>query len=200
MTRRLFVAVFVIFLLVPGLAGLGTAAPTKDAATSVPAATRNPAWAKPMTMPGLPNLHQVDTTLYRSAQPEAQAPDSVRRLGITTVISLRSSKKDEALFKGAGVTLVHIPVNTWSIGDSDITRALRAIRQAKGPVLLHCMHGADRTGLTMAMYRIIMQGWSREDAKREMLEGGYGFHSMWSNIVKYLDEVDIIALKSTVFE
>ena len=35
-----------------------------------------------------------------------------------------------------------------------------------GPFLIHCQHGADRTGLMSAMYRILEQGWTPEDALR----------------------------------
>ncbi len=39
----------------------------------------------------------------------------------------------------------------------------------------HCQMGADRTGSVMAMFRILLQGWTREEALREMREGGFGF-------------------------
>ena len=31
------------------------------------------------------------------------------------------------------------------------------------PGLVHCMHGADRTGTLRAPYRIAVQGWSKDD-------------------------------------
>lgn len=37
-------------------------------------------------------------------------------------------------------------------------------------------HGSDRTGTMCALYRIAVQGWSKEDAIREMTAGGFGFH------------------------
>lgn len=38
-----------------------------------------------------------------------------------------------------------------------IAEILRTIceRQKEGTVLVHCYHGADRTGLVVAMYRVI---------------------------------------------
>jgi hypothetical protein len=35
------------------------------------------------------------------------------------------------------------------------------------------------------MYRIIFQHWSIEEAKREMKQGGYGFHPIWKNMTDY---------------
>ncbi|WVM91781.1 tyrosine-protein phosphatase [Halopseudomonas pachastrellae] len=60
--------------------------------------------------------------------------------------------------------------------DTDVIRVLREIRagQQQGKVLIHCKHGQNRTGLMAAMYRIVFDGWSREQAMAEMLEGGFG--------------------------
>ena len=51
-------------------------------------------------------------------------------------------------------------------------------------VLIHCYHGSDRTGASVAMYRIIFENWSVNDALNEMKHGGYGFHPIWGNIEK----------------
>lgn len=47
---------------------------------------------------------------------------------------------------------------------------------------MHCRHGADRTGIIIAMYRVIYQDWEIETARAEMKQGGYGFHKIWQNI------------------
>lgn len=47
-----------------------------------------------------------------------------------------------------------------------------------GAVLVHCYHGADRTGLIVASYRVIYQNWDLNEAKREMQQGPYGYHSV----------------------
>jgi protein tyrosine/serine phosphatase len=46
-------------------------------------------------------------------------------------------------------------------------------------VLLHCYHGSDRTGASVAMYRIIFENWSIENAVQEMKYGSYGYHPIW---------------------
>ena len=53
---------------------------------------------------------------------------------------------------------------------------------------MHCYHGSDRTGITIAMYRILVQKWTIEHAKIEMQDGGYGFHWIWINISNLLTE------------
>ena len=67
-----------------------------------------------------------------------------------------------------------------------------------GPFLVHCRHGADRTGVACAMFRIVEQGWSRVDAIREMKDGGFGFHPLWKNIPRYLEKVDVAKIRRGV--
>jgi protein tyrosine phosphatase (PTP) superfamily phosphohydrolase (DUF442 family) len=124
--------------------------------------------------------------------------DNARTMGVKTVLSLRVSNEDPELSLGTGLILRRVPIETWAITEDEIVSALRIIRDSPGPVLVHCRHGADRTGLITAMYRMVFEGWSKEEAKDEMLNGGYGFHSMWTNIPKMIDEADIAALRAKV--
>jgi protein tyrosine/serine phosphatase len=147
---------------------------------------------------GLPNLFRVTPDLYRSAQPEETGMVNADKMGIKTVLSLRVSNVDPELAQGTGLLLRQVPIYTWNISEDEIVSALRIIRDAPGPMLVHCRHGADRTGLVMAMYRMVFQGWSKEEAREEMLNGGYGFHSIWTNIPKLIDQTDIAALRAKV--
>ena len=79
--------------------------------------------------------------------------------------------------------------------EDDILEGLRIILQADGPVLVHCQHGADRTGTLMAAYRMVVQGWPREAAIKEMLEGDYGYHAVWGNLITLLENMDITAMR-----
>ena len=92
---------------------------------------------------------------------------------------------------------MRVPINTWSIDDTKVLRALVAIREAEkqGPVLIHCMHGADRTGVVAAVYRMAVQGWSREAAMKEMMGPDYGYHKIWLNLPRYLRKVDVADLR-----
>ena len=91
-------------------------------------------------------------------------------------------------------------MHTWHIEHEDVVGALRTLRLAtqQGPTLLHCQHGADRTGLITALYRILYQGWSKDAALDEMQNGDFGYHDMWINIPQFLRDIDIVALKQDV--
>lgn len=49
-----------------------------------------------------------------------------------------------------------------------------------------------------AAYRIVMQGWEKEAAIRELIDGGYGYHALYGNIPQLLRELDVAAVKAAV--
>lgn len=168
------------------------------AATKEASSPRDPAWAEPVQLHGSDNFFLVAPGLYRSAQPDATGMRQYEAMGIRTVINLRANHSDDNEAVGTGLVLRHIPINTWSIKDSQVVDLLVMLRTEQHPLLVHCQHGADRTGLMMAMYRMVEQGWSRERAIAELREGGYGFHSIWTNIPRYLEKVDVDAIRRQV--
>ena len=50
-----------------------------------------------------------------------------------------------------------------------------------------------------AIYRIVIQGWTKDEAIAEMTQGGFGFHSVWENLVDYLQQLDVEKLKRQAF-
>ena len=37
-----------------------------------------------------------------------------------------------------------------------------------------------------AMYRILREGWTVDDAIDDMKNGGYGYHSVWGNLPRFI--------------
>jgi protein tyrosine/serine phosphatase len=156
-------------------------------------------WAQPIQLNGVNNLHRVTAQLYRSAQPRLDAMSELRTLGIRTVINLRAFHCDLPGLRASGLGHRRLQLFTWKIEDMHVIRVLSLLRDARhGPFLIHCKHGADRTGLMIAMYRMVEQGWSKRAALREMIDGGYGYHRLWRNIVRYIEQVDIERIRSRV--
>ncbi len=165
-------------------------------ATTATAAPRDPAWAQPLHRKGVPNFYRISANLYRSAQPDAEGMKALKAMGIRTVVNLRAFHSDRDEIGSTGLVSEHIYMKTWHPEREDVVRFLRiATDPARQPVLVHCQHGSDRTGMMVAFYRVIVQGWSKERAAREMTEGGYGFHEIWQNLVRWLDAADIDGIR-----
>ncbi|TBR21082.1 protein-tyrosine-phosphatase [bacterium] len=168
-------------------------------AVSARADGRPPEWAQPVTVEGVDNLHRVTPTLYRSRQPTRAGMANLEKLGVRTVINLRAFDSDTDEIAGTGLREVHVGVLTWWVRDKHVVAVLKALRRREdGPFLIHCQHGADRTGLMVAMFRLVEQGWTKEAALKELREGGYGFHAQWKNIVRYIEKVDVARMKARV--
>jgi len=162
---------------------------------------RPPTWATPIVLEGAPNLHRVEDKFFRSAQPSAAGFRNLAAAqGVRTVVSLRAFNADESLARGLDLRLARFPIHTWDIRRARVVAALRAVRAAsrEAPVLLHCQHGADRTGLVTALYRVLYQSWNKEDALDEMLHGNFGYHAVWGNIPRLIRRVDVEQLRREV--
>lgn len=181
-------------------AAVGEPAPgAGEAAPAAPPAARPEAWAVPVALEGVPNLHKVSDVLYRSAQPTAEGMRALKGLGIKTVVNLRTFHSDRDEIGAAGLDSESIPMQAWRPERQELVRFLKIVSDPdRAPVLVHCQHGADRTGALCALYRVVIQGWSKEEALREMAEGGYGFHEVWQNLLDWVGELDIEAVRKDV--
>ncbi|MBN1141702.1 MAG: tyrosine-protein phosphatase [Deltaproteobacteria bacterium] len=153
-------------------------------------------WARPVPLEGVPNLHQVSADLYRSAQPTAAGMANLKRLGIETVLNLRSFHSDRDEIGATGLAYEHLYMQAWHPERKEALRFLQIVTNPKRtPVLVHCLHGADRTGTLCALYRVAVQGWSKQEAIRELTEGGFGFHPIFGNLPNWLEELDVESLR-----
>ncbi len=167
--------------------------------SEVPAAGRPATWAQPKEVKGVPNLHQLSPGLYRSAQPSEEGMKALKERGVKTVVNLRSFHSDKDELKGLDLGYEHIWMKAWNPEREEIVRFLKIVSDPKrAPVLVHCQHGADRTGTMCAVYRIVVQGWTKEEAIREMTDGGYGFHEVWDNLPEWIQELDVDVLRKEV--
>jgi tyrosine-protein phosphatase SIW14 len=161
---------------------------------------RNTKWATAVKNPRLSNFYQVSDSLYRSAQPGREDFNEITAYGIKSVLNLRHDRSDSLSAGVNRLKIYRVPVITASFSDAEMIEALRIIRNAPKPLLVHCRHGADRTGTVMALYRIIFQNWSKEEAIAEMKKGGYRFHRRYKNIPAYISGVDTTRLRKMIFD
>jgi protein tyrosine phosphatase (PTP) superfamily phosphohydrolase (DUF442 family) len=154
--------------------------------------------ADPASAQGLSNLYQVSPTLYRSAMPEEPGFESLQQLKIASVLSLRWNPDPDPT-PGSGPRRLHIPIRTWDLDEAHVVEFLKlASDPANQPMLVHCKHGADRTGTMVAAYRIVVQGWSKEDALAEMKDDRYGHHWIWSNLRRFIRNMDVERIRKAV--
>jgi protein tyrosine/serine phosphatase len=153
-------------------------------------------WAVKLQQTDLPNLYRVTTNLYRGAQPNGRGMKELKAMGIRTVINLRGYHSDNDEVLGTGMKQGRLHMEPWRADDADVVGFLKLATDTNNlPVFVHCQRGADRTGMVCAMYRITVCGWTKEEAIRELKDGGFGFNPAWKNIVRYIEKADIEKIK-----
>ena len=126
-------------------------------------------------------------TIYRGAQPSEAGIDTLRQRGVRTIINLRDDPMpdEQEIVERAGLQYVHIPTSPWKVEPAKVQEFLKQIETVPRPVFVHCALGRDRTGLEIAVYRIVVQKWSRQDAIAELYAHGYDW-ALYPHIAKYL--------------
>src|SRR5262249_24291654 len=121
----------------------------------------------------LPNFHQVYENLYRGAQPQHGGVKKLSELGIKTVINLRGAseeaRNEQNQAEASGLRYFNNPVSRPGRPTEEPVAPALAIIDAKEnwPVFVHCQRGSDRTGVIIAVYRILRDQWTEEQAIAE---------------------------------
>jgi protein tyrosine/serine phosphatase len=126
----------------------------------------------------IPNFARVAPGIYRGAAPTARGLARLKAMGVRTIIDLRIEKKGQAEEAQAaqqlGLTRLRLPMGREAPTAKQVKTFLGTLNDpAKGPVFVHCQHGADRTGAMVGIYRVTHDGWDFPRTYAEMRR--YGF-------------------------
>jgi tyrosine-protein phosphatase SIW14 len=160
-----------------------------------------PGAASAQDLSGLPNFHNVNSQIYRGAQPTPQGFQQLAHLGIKTVIDLREpgerSLAEKKIVEAAGMRYVSVPMQGFHTPSTEqITQVLSLFNNSSaGPVFVHCRRGADRTGTVVACYRISHDGWENTRALAEARSMGMSFlqRALQSYVLHYRPDRNVAA-------
>lgn len=152
------------------------------------------------------NFHEIiPGEFYRSGQPKPQDIDNLQRFyGIRSIINLRDDvsstelNDEKAAVEKAGVAFYHFPFSSKEILPvSEIQKLADMMKQAPKPLLIHCNHGANRTGLAAAVYlaeiagqNVLLSGWQLSPYYGHIplpVFGRYMMNESWSLYKKVLN-------------
>ena len=139
----------------------------------------------------------VPGVLYRSAQPRGAEWNTLKRdYGIRTVIDLQQDKPDadwcieqREFCRDNGIKLIRVPVMPDRPTEEEFQLMMKTFTDPNcQPVLVHCELGKLRTGMAVAAYRIVVDGWSYEKAMTEARE--YKKNDLNEGYEKFLRELE----------
>jgi len=143
---------------------------------------------------GILNFAKVSDGVWRGGQPSAESFAKLKAMGVRTVVSLRTFEVDRRLLKGLGLKYLHISFKAGHPETEDVLEFLKTVEDpANRPVFVHCKWGTDRSGMMVAAYRIVLEGWSKEQALEEMR--AMGFNEGWDSLRDYIEELDAAAIQ-----
>lgn len=137
--------------------------------------------------------------LYRSGQPDEAGWKCLRdNYGIRTVINLREDKPNEswAILERSfcaqnNIRYINLPVGSTCLTDNQLRTIIETVLDPQcQPVLIHCELGSSRTGIAVAAYRVVAQGWSYEAALEESQEFKNHMEPSYVNYLKQLASGD----------
>lgn len=153
--------------------------------------------AEPVVIEGVENSYRISNDLYRSAQPERIGFTALQKMGVKSVLNLREFHKDTRKARHTQLHLMAYPVAAGEVTAADVENCLALIAGAPKPVLVHCWHGSDRTGIVVAAYRIVYENWSVADAEKEFRDERFGYHEFWyGNLLELLRNTDWAAMRA----
>lgn len=142
------------------------------------------------------NMHEtLPGELYRSAQLTPAQLESYRRMyGIKSVLNLRGDNTgaewydaEQAYTRKAGVTYLNFRMSSKrELSKAQVKELIAMMDAAPKPLLIHCKHGADRTGLAVALYFAAIADKGEEEAESQ-LSLTYG-HIPWISAARAMDE------------
>jgi tyrosine-protein phosphatase SIW14 len=145
-------------------------------------ADTSPASARParrVTVVGVSNFGEVNSHLYRGGQPKGAGYANLKKMGIDLVVDVRLSGKEveKKDVNQAGMQFIAIPWHCFFPKDKVFAEFLEVLRENRDKkIFVHCRYGDDRTGMMIAAYRMAVEGWTPEEAKKEMEK--FGFHHL----------------------
>lgn len=131
------------------------------------------------------NFGQMDTNYYRGGQPKKDQYQSLKDIGVTTVIDLRNdpTSYEKTSVEALGMQYINIPMDDAEYpSDANIAAFLKQINDpANGVMYVHCKGGKHRAGVTGAVYRFNKYGWNYDQAFGEMER--FDFDTSWGRKV-----------------
>ncbi len=137
---------------------------------------------------GLTNCGRVTPNIYRGAQPLPEGYATLKKMGVRTVINLRTTSSEKKAVESAGMKSVEVPLSVLSDVNPKAVDSIIDIMKdpSNQPVYVHCRQGQDRTGIIVAAYRMKVNGWSFADAEAEMQS--FGFNDIWHELKEFIRE------------
>lgn len=151
----------------------------------------------PITFKAKPdNYAVIDDTLSRSAQPMKGDFAWLKKHGVTDIINFRTmfvsgcDFDEKAIAESLGMKYHNIPSISKAPTEDNIAKFLdivEGVHKNNGKVHIHCMAGADRTGMYAFIYKTLNGIGTRSENQAEMIKFGHNF-KRYPDLIPWINE------------
>lgn len=115
-------------------------------------------------------IYRYDNKMFRGGDILTdKGAKSLKAMGIQTVFSVTTTDIERMLCKKHNLQLIELPFTKEGLPKQMLKIFLRGARLEKGKCYVHCHSGKNRGGTLMAAYRIHVNKWTFEKAKKEFI-------------------------------
>lgn len=138
---------------------------------------------------------EVTKNIFRGPTLNASETRHLSRLGVKTIINLenRDSFDETRACLDTEILLINFDIcPLWFVDAKKILFIVSLLNSGRyQPTYVHCRHGRERTGLVIAAYRIIAQGWNLDRAYQEMKSMGcrWPWRFFYKRVLRDLDDL-----------
>ena len=136
----------------------------------------------------LQNLLRLTDRILTGGEPGGdEGFAELKRLGITTVVSVDGAKPQLDAAKRYGLAYVHIPIGYEGINQYAELALARLVRDHKGPFYIHCHHGIHRAPAAAAVACIAAGDFDQEQAIKILRRAGTSrrYTGLWRDVANY---------------
>jgi len=134
---------------------------------------------------GLHRYRKWSDKIGQGAEPMGdEAFQNLAALGYTTVLSVDGAATDVEAAERHGLTYVHVPIGYDGITREESLEIVKAVKEAPGPVYVHCHHGKHRGPAAAMVARICVDGITPEEAVHglELSETSPKYEGLWRDV------------------
>jgi tyrosine-protein phosphatase SIW14 len=141
---------------------------------------------------GVTNFGEVTPALYRGGLLNGEGIKALKKLGINVVVDTHANdESEERDVRKLGMQYVAIPWHCPRPHDEVFAKFLKVVHDNQGKkIFVHCRLGDDRTGMMVAAYRMAEEGWTADEAMKEMSSFGFtrSHHFICPGLARYEEE------------
>jgi len=138
----------------------------------------------PVAVEGIDNAHRLTDKVIAGAAPEGDASfESLRKLGIKTIITVDGATPDVEGARRHGLRYVHLPIGYDDVAPEEGLAIAKAIEELPGPVYVHCHHGRHRSAAAVAVACVVSGRLKPEQAESVLNTFGTGenYKGLWAS-------------------